>query len=132
MKIIHVSGKRKRAIARATVSEGKGIVRVNAQLLEHYATPFARMKVMEPLILAGELAEKVNVEVHVRGGGQMSSAEAVRLTIARGLAEFAGRVPLRQRFLDYDRNLLVQDVRRGEPSKPGDSKPRAKRQKSYR
>ena len=78
MKTVHVSGKRKRAVARATVAEGTGIVRINAQLLEHYATPFARMKIQEPLVLAGELAHKVNVNVRVRGGGQISAAEAVR------------------------------------------------------
>ena len=132
MKIVHVSGKRKKATARATVREGRGIVRVNAQLLSAMGNPLARMKIEEPLLIAGEIAQKVDIDVTVRGGGVIGSAEAVRLTIARGLVEFAGRGPLRQRFLDYDRHLLVQDVRRNEPHKPGDSKPRAKRQKSYR
>lgn len=132
MKVVHVSGKRKRAIARATLREGKGVIRINSQLLGVYSTPLARMKIQEPLILAGDLANKVNIDVRVNGGGTMGSADAVRLTIARGLVEFAGKGLLKQRFLEYDRNLLVQDVRRGEVSKPGDSKPRAKRQKSYR
>lgn len=132
MKIVHVSGKRKSAVARATVREGNGRVRVNAKLLSVFSPPLARMKIEEPLIIAGDLAQKVNIDVVVRGGGVISGAEAVRLTIARGLVEFAGRGPLRQRFLDYDRNLLIADVRRNEPHKPGDSKPRAKRQKSYR
>ena len=131
MKVVHVSGKRKRAIARATVREGKGIVRVNTKLLSVFNPPLARMRIQEPLILAGDLANKVDIDVVVRGGGVISGADAVRLSIARGLVEFAGRGPLRQRFLDYDRNILVQDVRRNEPHKPGDSKPRPRSQKSY-
>lgn len=132
MKIVHVSGKRKRAIARATLKEGKGSVRINHQPLAVFGTPLTRMKIQEPLLIAGDIASKVDINIVVRGGGVMSGAEAVRLTVARGLVEFAGRGPLKQRFLDYDRNLLIADVRRGEASKPGDSKPRAKRQKSYR
>lgn len=132
-KIVHVSGKRKHSIARATVREGKGTVRINRMLLDQYQPEMYRMKIMEPLILAGdELTGKVDIDVQVNGGGINSGAEAVRLAIARGLVEYAGRGPLREKFLAYDRNMLVADVRRNEPHKPGDSKPRARRQKSYR
>ncbi len=132
-KIIQVSGKRKHSIARATVREGKGIVRVNRMLLEQYEPEMYRMKIKEPLLLAGdEMVSKVNIDVKVSGGGINSGAEAVRLAIARGLVEYVGRGPLREKFLAYDRNMLVADIRRNEPHKPGDSKARARRQKSYR
>lgn len=128
----HTSGKRKRSIARATVTEGKGIIRVNHQLLETYEPRMARMRIMEPLLLSGEVAKKVDVDVNVVGGGWQGQSEAVRLAIAKGLVQFSKSKQLKQEFLEYDRALLVADVRRGEKSKPNDSKPRKARQKSYR
>lgn len=131
-KPVHVSGKRKRSVARATVKEGTGKVRVNKQLLEHFSPKLARMKIQEPLLIAGDLAKKVDIDVNLCGGGVTSGAEAARLSIARALVEFYGKESLRKTFLDYDRNLLIADVRRNEPCKPNVSKPRKKRQKSYR
>lgn len=129
---MHTSGKRKRAIARATVREGKGIVRINKQLLDVYEPKMCRMRIEEPLMIAQDHASKVNIDVNVRGGGIQSQAEAARLAIAKGLVQFAKSKQLRQDFLDYDWNLVTADVRRNEPHKPNDSKPRKKRQKSYR
>ena len=131
-KTTHTSGKRKRAIARATVHEGKGVVRVNHQLLETYEPRMARMRIMEPLLLGGEISKKVDIDVDVIGGGQQGQADAVRLAIAKGLVQFSKSKQLKQEFLEYDRNLIVADKRRAEASKPNDSKPRAARQKSYR
>ncbi len=132
-KFVHVSGKRKRAVARATLYEGKGIVRINNQLLDTFKPNIARMKIMEPLILAENYANKVNIDVNVMGGGWQSQAEASRLAIARALVNYTKDQNLKQTFLNYDRHLIVADVRRNEPAKPNDSgKPRAKRQKSYR
>jgi len=132
MKTVHASGKRKRAVARATLRSGKGSIRVNRMLLEFFKPEPARMKIQEPLILAGDVVNKLNIDVRVFGGGIMSQAEASRLAIARGLLEFTKDQKLEKTFLDYDRHLLVADVRRKEPCKPNDSKARAKRQKSYR
>jgi small subunit ribosomal protein S9 len=132
MKVVNVSGKRKRAIARASVREGKGVVRINSLALESYGNNLAKMMIKEPLILAEDLAGNVDIDITVRGGGWHSQAEAARLVVARGLVEYSGSKTLKQKFLDYDRHLVVQDIRRAERSKPNDSKPRAKRQKSYR
>lgn len=132
MKAMTTSGKRKKAIARAAIMEGKGIIRINSQLLSNYQPEFSRMKIMEPLILADDLAKKVNIDIDVHGGGFQAQAEASRLAIARALVEFSKSKELKKTFLAYDRNLLIADVRRNEPCKPNDSKPRAKRQKSYR
>jgi small subunit ribosomal protein S9 len=131
-KVVHVSGKRKKAVARATVKEGKGVTRVNGKLLDNVTPKVAMMKIMEPLMIAGDSAKKVDINIIVMGGGWASQADACRLAVAKGLVNYTGSKPLRKDFLEYDRHLLVADVRRNEPHKPNDSKPRAKRQKSYR
>ncbi|MBU0979564.1 MAG: 30S ribosomal protein S9 [Nanoarchaeota archaeon] len=131
MNLIHVSGKRKKAVARATLKPGNGTVRVNKKLLDIIMPPLARLKMREPLILAGSAADKVNISVNVHGGGSMSQAEAARLAIAKALAMHDKK--LRPVFLEYDRNMLVADVRRKEPKKPNShGKARSKTQKSYR
>ncbi len=133
MKTVHTSGKRKKAIARATVREGKGVIRINSQNLEVYNPEMARERIKEPILLAPEVADKVNISVRVNGGGWQSQAESVRLAIAKGLVEFSKSKALKQKFIDYDRSLIIADVRRNEPCKPNDSgKPRAKRQFSKR
>lgn len=131
-KVIHASGKRKTAIARATLSPGKGIVRINSKLLDVYEPEQAKFKIQEPLLIAGDLAKKVNINVSVNGGGWQAQSEAARLTVAKVLLEFADNKTLKQKFLDYDRHLLVADVRRKEPNKPNVSKARKKRQFSKR
>ncbi|NOZ80886.1 MAG: 30S ribosomal protein S9 [DPANN group archaeon] len=133
-KAIHVSGKRKRAVARATIKPGKGKIRVNAILLEHYEPALARAKLKEPLIIAGDLADKVDISVNIMGGGQSSQAGAARLAISRALVRFYAKDKMLEKtLLEYDRQLLVADVRRKESSKPNShGQARAKRQKSYR
>jgi len=133
MKPILVSGKRKRAIARATVRPGSGVIRINHLLIENYGPEMSRLKLKEPLILAGEIANKVDINIRVLGGGISSQADASRLAIAKGLVEFSKDEKLRQGFLSYDRSLLVADVRRKEPAKPNrHGQARSKVQKSYR
>lgn len=131
-KTIHVSGKRKHAIARATIREGKGIIRINSQRLETWEPKLSRLRMMEPILLGAEVTKKVNIDVDVEGGGWQGQTEAARLAIARGLIQFSRSKQLKQEFLEYDRNLIVQDSRANEASKPNDSKPRKARQKSYR
>ncbi len=131
MKVIHVSGTRKRAQARATLWQGKGIVRINGHEVQTLEPESTRLKIQEPIILAGESAKGVDISVSVFGGGQTSQADAIRLTIARALSAYNKK--LEPIFLKYDRNLLVADVRRKETHKPNcHGKARAKRQKSYR
>ena len=130
MKIIITSGKRKKAIARAKLIPGEGIVRINSQLLDTIRPEIFKNRIQEPLILAGDIADKVNISIKVNGGGMSSQADSVRLAIGRALVKFSSK--LEKVFLTYDRQLLVADVRRKEVSKPNDSKARAKRQKSYR
>ena len=131
-KIINVSGRRKRAVARARVKSGKGKVLVNNVPLDIIQPEINRLRLMEPLILAGSASNQVDVDVNVYGGGIASQTEAARLVIAKSILAFTKDEKLRKKYLDYDRHLLVADVRRKEVAKPNDSKARAKRQKSYR
>ena len=133
MKNINTSGKRKRAIARATLRQGNGFVRINHIPIDFIEPKMSRLKLREPLILAGDAANKVDIDVHVIGGGITSQAEASRLAIAKALVDFTKSDKLKETFLNYDRNLLVADVRRKEPAKPNrHGQARAKVQKSYR
>ena len=133
MKTVTSSGKRKSAIARAAIRQGTGIVKINNRLLDFYEPKLSRLKIKEPLIIAGDLANKVDISINVAGGGISSQADASRLAIAKGLVEFSKSDKLREEFLNYDRNLLVADVRRKEPAKPNrHGQARAKVQKSYR
>lgn len=129
-KVIQVQGKRKRATARAMLSPGSGKIIVNGQFLHNFADDLQRLRVSEPLLLAGDIAKKVDITVNVSGGGVNGQADAARLAVARALVEHEPQ--LEKIFGEYDRLLLVADVRRKEVCKPNDSKARAARQKSYR
>ncbi len=137
-KIINQVGKRKTAIARVTVKEGKGIVRINKKPLELLEPEVVRTKISEPLFIASEHPDvagdigSIEMDVEVRGGGFMGQAEAARTAIARGLVDWTGNEGLKDIYLDYDRSLLVSDVRQKEPKKFGAKGARAHRQKSYR
>jgi len=125
-------GKRKTAIASATLRKGKGRVRINKKPLEILEPEMARMKIMEPLLVAGDVAKKVDIEVTVRGGGFMGQAEAVRTAIGRGLVELKGDLELKKAFQTYDKTILKGDPRRKETKKYGGPGARSKGQKSYR
>ena len=133
MKSVHEAGKRKQAVARATLHPGSGKVRINHVLLGQYTPKMYRIKIMEPLILVGDAASKVDIDVRVIGGGMSSQADAARLAIAKSLVVFHKGMKLKEAFLAYDRNLLIADVRRKEVRKPNrHGKARSKTQKSYR
>jgi len=131
-KIVNTSGKRKTAIARATVQKGSGLVRINKKPVELYEPKVARWKILEPINLASSHIDKINIDVNVKGGGFMSQAYAARTAIAKGIVEYTGDPSLKLTYLDYDRSLLVSDSRRKEPKKPLGRGARKKRQKSYR
>ncbi|MFA5406251.1 MAG: 30S ribosomal protein S9 [Candidatus Nanoarchaeia archaeon] len=130
--VVQVSGSRKKAIARATVKPGNGLVRINSLELNGYGNLLSRMKIKEPLMVAGKSAKEYDFNIKVAGGGWMSQAEAVRLTIAKGLVAITKSDDLRKRFIAYDRNLLVADSRQTEPHKPCRSSARAAKQTSKR
>lgn len=133
-KVITVSGKRKRAIAKATIREGSGIIKINKSPIETFDM-MRKLSLLEPLRIAQDVLKKEpywNIDINVKSGGVEGQTDASRLAIARALVAFTKNEELRRAFLSYDRSLLIADVRRKEQRKPGDSKARAKRQKSYR
>ena len=130
--IFNESGKRKTAIARATIKKGIGKVRVNKKPLEILEPELARLKISKPLLIAGDVAFGIDINVNVRGGGVMGQADAVRTAIARSLVKWTADEKLKNLFLEYDRNLLINDARQKEPKKVGGPGARAKYQKSYR
>jgi len=130
---IIVAGKRKEAIAKASIIQGNGEVRINKKPYQHLDY-FKKLMIQEPIEITKQVLGNFNfnINIKVNGGGQESQIEASRLAIAKALVKFTKSIELRKAFLAYDRNLLIADVRRKEAYKPGDSKARAKRQKSYR
>jgi small subunit ribosomal protein S9 len=146
-KIVIATGKRKTAIARAVIKPGKGRVRVNGVPIELYPIEMARIKMMEPLLLAGErIRNLVDINVNVKGGGVMGQADAVRMAIARGLVAFFKcegdseeckkmneiSKKLEEMFIEYDKTMITGDPRRTEPEKYMRYSARRRWQKSYR
>ncbi len=132
-KVLTTSGKRKTATARATVRKGTGVIRINKVPLDIVQPELIRLKISEPLLIAGpEVAKSLDITVEVKGGGMMGQAEAARCAIARGIVNWTNDVALRDAYLAHDRNLLVNDVRVTESKKYGGTGARAKFQKSYR
>jgi len=131
-KIVLASGKRKTAIARAVISPGKGIVRINGRRLEAIENPWIRAIIEEPLLLIGPLRNQINIKVRVRGGGVSGQAQAVRIAIARAIVKYFDDPRIKALFRQYDRYMLVGDPRRKEMKKYGGPGARARFQTSYR
>jgi small subunit ribosomal protein S9 len=106
---------------------------VNAQPVELVEPEMARLKMLEPFRIAGEdVRSEMDVEVQVSGGGVSGQADAVRTALARGIVQHRNDAELRDAFMEFDRSLLVNDVRQTEPKKWGGPGARARYQKSYR
>ena len=128
------AGKRKKAVAKATIVEGDGKVTINNISYEHMPSMFHKLMMKEPIDITKKVLGdfKFNISIKVHGGGTEGRVEASRLALAKSIVKFTKNNDLKKAFLDYDKTLLVADTRRKEPYKPGDSKARSKRQKSYR
>ena len=138
-KVVNMSGKRKTAVARATVKKGKGRGRVNSQPIEILQPELARRKAVEPLIIAGAMdrLDDVDININVHGGGVMGQMDAIRTAIARGLVQYNRGAEgidedLEEEYRRFDRSLLVNDPRRKEPKHQLGRGARKKWQKSYR
>jgi len=131
-KTIITTGQRKNAIARAIIKEGTGKIKINSQPLELWTNEFARMRVKEVILLAGDIAGKANINVEVRSGGTTGQTDAVRMAIARALVNFSKDKKLKERYIQYDRNMLVYDPRRNEPHHAGGASRRGSRRHKQR
>jgi small subunit ribosomal protein S9 len=130
--IVHAAGKRKRAIARAFARKGSGKILINKKPLEIFKPEAIRLMIKEPLIIGEDTAKKLDINVNVKGGGIFGQASAIRQAIAKVLVSHDKK--LKEKFLNYDKSLLIADVRRTEPHKPSRSKagPRRHKQRSKR
>jgi small subunit ribosomal protein S9 len=130
--MIQKTGKRKRAIARAVAQSGSGEIVINNKPLEIFEPEMLKLFIKEPLMIAGEGVKDLDISVDVKGGGVFGQASAARQAIAKILVEHDKG--LKEKFLSYDRTLLVADARRTEAHKPSASKrgPRRHKQRSKR
>ena len=125
-------GKRKTAKARVAVIEGKGRVRINNVPVKFHEPAMAREMIMEPILIAGDVASKVDISIRLEGGGSLSQAEAARMGIAQGLVKYTKSKRLKSTFIEHDRTMISGDARRKEPKKFGGPSARTRKQKSYR
>ena len=131
--VILTSGKKKTAIARANIRAGKGTFRVNGVPVTSLSNKWVKMRMMEPFSLIEEkYYTQLNVKVRVKGGGVAGQADAVRIAVARGIAEYFDSNEIRDLFTLFDKTLLSGDARRRESKKFGGRGARARFQKSYR
>ena len=132
-KIIITSARRKTARAQCQLTEGKGRVFVNNVPIELIPIEVVRLKIMEPLLLAGEsLASKIDAKIYTFGGGIMGQADAARMALARALVKFSGSKELEELYKQYDRTMLAGDPRETESEKWMRYSARRWRQKAYR
>jgi small subunit ribosomal protein S9 len=139
-------GQRKTSRATATISKGNGKVRINNIPAEVLEPEVAREVVLVPIRLIGEIRNRIDLSVKVRGGGFMGQAFASAVAISRALTGEGkgGREPkdhplsrsireeIRRKITEYDRHFLAGDPRQTESKKFGGPSARRRNQKSYR
>jgi len=126
------SGARKTARATAAIMPGAGRIRINGTPVELWEPEVARLHLIGPVTVAGDLREKFDIDVNVNGGGFMGQADAAAMAIARAYVDQVRGSELREKMNAYNKYLLSGDPRQAEPKKFGGPGARRKRQKSYR
>ena len=132
--IIFKIGRRKVAVAKVTARPGTGKILVNGEPLRNNKNAVLRLRMEEPFILTEKEEWKTyDFTATAKGGGSTGQADAIRQAFSRALVEIFGQ-ELKQKYMAYDRNLLVYDPRRTETHKPPRSSqgPRRYKQRSKR
>ncbi|KAA3625214.1 MAG: 30S ribosomal protein S9 [Flavobacterium sp.] len=128
METIHKIGRRKTAVARVYLTEGKGNITVNKRDMDKYfTTATLQYKVKQPLALTNNV-DNFDINVNVFGGGITGQAEAVRLALSRAMCELDEE----NRSILKPEGLLTRDPRMVERKKFGQKKARKKFQFSKR
>lgn len=128
MEVVNAIGRRKAAIARVYVSEGKGNITINKKdLTEYFPSGILQYVVKQPLNLL-DVAEKYDIKVNLDGGGFKGQAEALRLAIARALIKIDAESKPALRAAGF----VTRDPREVERKKPGQPKARKRFQFSKR
>ena len=128
MEQINAVGRRKEAIARVFVSEGKGEIVINKRALENYFPSSILQYIVKQPLAKLDVLEKYDIKVNLVGGGYKGQAEALRLAIARALVKInpEDKAALRAE------GFMTRDPRVVERKKPGQPKARKKFQFSKR
>lgn len=128
METINALGRRKAAVARIYMSEGKGQITINKREIENYfPSAILQFVVKQPLALLG-VAGNYDIKVNLDGGGVKGQAEALRLAIARALV----KINLESKPALRSKGFLTRDSRVVERKKPGRPKARKRFQFSKR
>ncbi len=128
MEIVNTIGRRKTAVARIYLSEGKGNITVNKrEFKEYFPATTLQYIVLQPLNLLNVL-ENYDIKVNLDGGGPKGQAEALRLAISRALVDID---PEARKELK-PAGFLTRDPREVERKKPGQPKARKRFQFSKR
>jgi small subunit ribosomal protein S9 len=128
MEVVHTIGRRKKAVARVYLSEGKGSVSINGRdVKDYFSTATLQSKLEQAQVLAG-VEGIYDINVNVDGGGITGQAEAIRLGISRALI----KIDPDHRLALKPHGLLTRDPRMVERKKPGQKKARKKFQFSKR
>jgi small subunit ribosomal protein S9 len=128
MDVVNTIGRRKKAIARVYVKEGKGTITVNKRDYKDYFTvPTLHYLVQQPFELTNTTS-KYDINAILDGGGITGQAEALRLAISRALI----KIDPENRQALKSKGLLRRDPRMVERKKPGQPKARKKFQFSKR
>ena len=128
MEVVNAVGRRKTAVARVYLNEGKGNITINKKSLEEYFTlPTLQYIVKQPLELLGVLGQ-YDIKVNLVGGGFNGQAEALRLGIARALVKVNAEDKSKLRAAGF----MTRDPREVERKKPGQPKARKRFQFSKR
>jgi small subunit ribosomal protein S9 len=128
MEAINSIGRRKAAVARIYVNDGKGQITVNEKDYKEYFAHETLQYIVEQPIKIAEVQGKYDIKVLLDGGGFKGQAEALRLAIARALIQIDPEV----KPLLKAQGLLTRDPRRVERKKPGQPKARKRFQFSKR
>jgi small subunit ribosomal protein S9 len=128
MEIINTIGRRKAAVARIYLSEGKGNITVNNKdYKEYFPIVTLQHSVLQPLTVLNAV-EKYDISVNIYGGGVRGQSEALQLAIARALV----KVNTEDKPALRAAGLLTRDPREVERKKPGQKKARKRFQFSKR
>lgn len=128
MEVINTIGRRKSAVARIYLTEGKGNITVNNRdVAQYFQVDQLVYVVKQPLNEVG-VAENYDIKVNIYGGGFSGQAEAVRLAIARALI----KIDAEHRPALKAKGFLTRDPRVVERKKPGRPKARKRFQFSKR
>lgn len=126
---IYATGKRKSAIAKVWIKNGKGRLIINGKSLDDWlgGHEAIKMKVMQPLVLTKQ-EKSVDIVALAFGGGYNAQAEALRHGISKALNLF----DVSFRAILKPNGLLTRDSRVVERKKYGKRKARRSPQFSKR